>query len=81
MVIMHVRARLSTTFLVRPQSASRGDIKRVRSCSNSLPKPVAADISRSIAAPDSRVLSEFIALTMGLEKFRSALTTSAGAAS
>ena len=81
MVIMHVRARLITTLLVRPQSASRGGINRVKSCSNSPLKPVATDTSKSIAAPDSRVLSEFNALTIGLYKFRSALITSAGAAS
>ena len=81
MVIMHVRVRFVTTLLVRPQSASRDGMNRVRSCSNSLPKPVATDTSRSIAAPDNRVLSEFIALTIGLEKFRIALMTSTGAAS
>lgn len=78
MVKMHVRARETITLLVRLQSTSNGGKNKDKIGSKSTPKLDAATPTRSMAAPDSLVRSEFIELIMGRENSRIIGINSAG---
>ena len=67
MVKMQAFARVMTTLFVRPQRVRRTGKKSGRRGSNPAPRPDARTPTRSMAAPESRVLSEFMAFVRGRE--------------
>lgn len=77
-VNMHARDRVTKTLLERVQRSRRVGKNRGRRGSTWDPKPTAKVDSRSIAAPESLLLSEHIALLMGRDRDRSAETRSTG---
>lgn len=70
MVKMQVLARAMTTLFVRPHRARRTGKKIGRSGSNPAPSPDARTLTRSMATPESRVLSEFMAFVRGRDMDR-----------
>jgi hypothetical protein len=78
MVNTQVRARVMKTLLVRVHRVRRVGKKRWRRGSNAVSRPVARAVTRSIAAPDSFVRSEPIALFSGRARLRTAATNSDG---
>lgn len=72
----HARARVTKTLFVRAQRARRVGINEGRSGSKELPRVEANKATRSNAAPESLVRSEFMAELRGREKLRVLATIS-----
>lgn len=77
-VMMHPRARVIMTLLVREQRVSRVGKYKARRESNPDPNPEATTLIKSMAVPESLVRSEFIALLRGRESDRIVRINSCG---
>lgn len=64
---MQVLARVMTTLFVRPHRVRRTGKNMGRRGSNPGPSPDARTLTKSMAVPESRVLSEFMAFVKGRE--------------
>lgn len=73
---MHAFVRLVKTLLVRPHRPSSVGMKSGTSGSKDDPSPIASADTRSIAVPERRLRSEFIALVKGLDNERIPATMS-----
>ena len=73
---MHAFVRLVKILLVRPHRPSNAGMNNGTSGSKDDPSPIASADTRSIAVPERRLRSEFIALVKGLDNERIPATIS-----